>query len=191
MLLFESVVLKKDLYCMPLFTMSQLKGPNGKCRTKSLFYELSYYDTTDVIFTTKEQDITVKGKAYVSLQQLFINMVPNDPTEYEFAMSVFGSWEVWKTISEAPQLKPFVTNWRNEVVVKVKSKAIQAIAEEMRSNGRSSFSAAKLLLDKGWLDNDTASQAKRKLQAKEQQEQDKQALSLLENDAQRLGLKVN
>jgi hypothetical protein len=46
-------------------------------------------------------------------------------------------------------------------------------------------------LDKGWLDNDTASQAKRKLQAKEQQEQDKQALSLLENDAQRLGLKVN
>ena len=191
MLLFESVVLKKDLYCMPLFTMSQLKGPNGKCRTKSLFYELSYYDTTDVIFTTKEQDITVKGKAYVSLQQLFINMVPNDPTEYEFAMSVFGSWEVWKTISEAPQLKPFVTNWRNEVVVKVKSQAIQAIAEEMRSNGRSSFSAAKLLLDKGWLDNDTASQAKRKLQAKEQQEQDKQALSLLENDAQRLGLKVN
>ena len=191
MLLFESVVLKKDLYCMPLFTMSQLKGPNGKCRTKSLFYELSYYDTTDVIFTTKEQDITVKGKAYVSLQQLFINMVPNDPTEYEFAMSVFGSWEVWKTISEAPQLRPFVSNWRNEVVVKVKSKAIQAIAEEMRSNGRSSFSAAKLLLDKGWLDNDTASQAKRKLQAKEQQEQDKQALSLLENDAQRLGLKVN
>ena len=191
MLLFESVVLKKDLYCMPLFTMSQLKGPNGKCRTKSLFYELSYYDTTDVIFTTKEQDITVKGKAYVSLQQLFINMVPNDPTEYEFAMSVFGSWEVWKTISEAPQLKPFVTNWRNEVVVKVKSQAIQAIAEEMKSNGRSSFSAAKLLLDKGWLDNDTASQAKKKLQAKEQQEQDKQALSLLENDAQRLGLKVN
>jgi len=176
---------------MPLFTMSQLKGPNGKCRTKSLFYELSYNDTTDVIFTTKEHDISVRDKLYVSLQQLFVNMVPNDPTEYEFAMSVFGSWEVWKIISEAPQVRPFVTNWRNEVVVKVKSQAIQAIAEEMRSNGRSSFSAAKLLLDKGWLDNDTASQAKRKLQAKEQQEQDKQALSLLENDAQRLGLKVN
>ena len=94
-------------------------------------------------------------------------------------------------MSEVPQIKPFVNHWRNEVVVKVKSQAIQAIAEEMRSNGRSSFSAAKLLLDKGWLDNDTASQAKRKLQAKEQQEQDKQALSLLENDAQRLGLKVN
>lgn len=182
---------KKDLYYMPLFTMSQLKGPNGKCRTKSLFYELSYYDTTDVIFTTKEHDITVKDKLYVSLQQLFVKMVPHDPTEYEFAQAVFGSWNVWKGISEAPQIKPFVNHWRNEVVVKVKSQAIQAIAEEMKSNGRSSFSAAKLLLDKGWLDNDTASQAKKKLQAKEQEEENKQALSLLENDAQRLGLKVN
>ena len=98
---------------------------------------------------------------------------------------------MWKGISEAPQIKPFVNHWRNEVVVKVKSQAIQAIAEEMKSNGRSSFSAAKLLLDKGWLDNDTASQAKKKLQAKEQEEENKQALSLLENDAQRLGLKVN
>ena len=98
---------------------------------------------------------------------------------------------MWKGISEAPQIKPFVNHWRNEVIVKVKSQAIQAIAEEMKSNGRSSFSAAKLLLDKGWLDNDTASQAKKKLQAKEQEEENKQALSLLENDAQRLGLKVN
>ena len=73
-----------------------------------MLYELSYYDTTDVIFTTKEQDITVKDKLYVSLQQLFIKMVPNDPTEYEFAQAVFGSWDVWKTISEAPQVKPFV-----------------------------------------------------------------------------------
>ena len=176
---------------MPLFTMSQLKGPNGKCRTKSLFYELSYYDTTDVIFTTKEHDITVKDKLYVSLQQLFVKMVPHDPTEYEFAQAVFGSWNVWKGISEAPQIKPLVNHWRSEVVVKIKSQAIQAIAEEMKSNGRSSFSAAKLLLDKGWLDSDTASQAKKKLQAKEQEEENKQALSLLENDAQRLGLKVN
>jgi hypothetical protein len=135
--------------------------------------------------------LSSQHKLYVSLQQLFIKMVPNDPTEYEFAQAVFGSWDVWKTISEAPQVKPFVNNWRKEVVVKIKSQAIQAIAEEMKSNGRSSFSAAKLLLDKGWLDSETASQAKKKLQAKEQEEQDKQALSLLQNDAQRLGLKVN
>ena len=49
----NQLYVKKDLYYMPLFKMSQLKGPNGKCRTKSLFYELSYYDTTDVIFKQK------------------------------------------------------------------------------------------------------------------------------------------
>ena len=61
----------------------------------------------------------------------------------------------------------------------------------MKTGGRSSFSAAKLLLDKGWLDKDNASQAKKKLKAKEEQEQNKQALSLLSQDAERLGIKVN
>ena len=84
-----------------------------------------------------------------------------------------------------------VKKWRKEVEVKVKSNAIQAIAEEMKSGGRSSFSAAKLLLEKGWLDKDNASQAKKKLQAKEREEEDNEALLLLKDDAQRLGLKVN
>ncbi len=174
-----------------MFSTNQLKGPNGKCRTKSLFYELSYYDTTDVIFTTKEKDLKVDDKTYVSLHLLYVSMVPNDPTEYDFAQRVFGSWDIWQTISNAPQIKPFVKKWRKEVEVKVKSNAIQAIAEEMKSGGRSSFSAAKLLLEKGWLDKDNASQAKKKLQAKEREEEDNEALLLLKDDAQRLGLKVN
>jgi hypothetical protein len=58
----------------------------------------------------------------------------------------------------------------------------------MKSNGRSSFSAAKLLLDKGWLDKDSAAQANKKLKAKEEEEQNKEALSILSEDAERLGL---
>ena len=61
---------------------------------------------------------------------------------------------------------------------------------EMKEGGRSSFSAAKLLLEKGWLDRDNASQAKKKLQQKEQHDQDKQALALLSEDADRLGIKI-
>lgn len=174
-----------------MFTVDQLKGPNGKIRTQSLFYELSYNDPSDVIFTLKEQDVEAHGKHYVSLHQLYVSMVPADPTEYSFAMTVFGSWDIWSAICKSPLVKPYVNKWRKEVEVKVKSQAIQAIAEEMRSGGRSSFSAAKLLLEKGWLDKDTASQAKRKLEAKEEEEQNKQALSLLSEDAARLGIKVN
>jgi hypothetical protein len=51
---------------------------------------------------------------------------------------------------------------------------------------------AKLLLEKGWLDKEAASQAKQKLTAKEKEEEDKEALVLLSEDADRLGiLKLN
>ena len=174
-----------------MFTVEQLKGPNGKIRTQSLFYELSYNDPSDAIFTLKEQDVEAHGKHFTSLHQIYVGMVPSDPTEYSFAMTVFGSWDVWSAICKSTLIKPYVNKWRKEVEVKVKSQAIQAIAEEMKSGGRSSFSAAKLLLEKGWLDKDNASQAKRKLEAKEEEEQNKQALSLLTEDAARLGIKVN
>ena len=80
------------------------------------------------------------------------------------------------------------TKGEKEVEVKVKSEAIKAIAEEMKTKGRSSFSAAKLLLDKGWLDKEAATVAKKKLKAKEEEDMNKEALSLLSDDAERLGL---
>lgn len=176
---------------MPLYSFDQLKTkPNMIVRTKSLFYELSYEDPSHALFTTKEHNIEAHGRHYVSLHKLFVSMVPNDPTEYEFAMEVFGSWDVWEKISGSPQVAAHVNKWRREVAVKVKSKAIKAIAEEVENNGRSSFSAAKLLLEKGWLDKDNASQAKRKLAAKEQEEEEKEALSLLSQDAKRLGINI-
>jgi hypothetical protein len=174
-----------------MFTLDQLKGPNGKVRTKSLFYELSYEDPSECLFTLKEQDIEVHGKHLLSLHKLYVSMVPSDPTEYDFAMTIFGSWDVWSAICKSPLVKNHVAKWRNEVEIKVKSQAIQAIAMEMKEGGRSSFSAAKLLLEKGWLDKDNASVAKKKLQAKEEEEQNKQALSFLSEDAERLGIKVN
>jgi len=171
-----------------MFSTSQLKGSNGKPRTKSLFYELSYDDPSLSLFTFKSDDIEAHGQHFLSLQKLFLSMAPSDPTEYEFSQAVFGSWDVWQTISNAPTIKVHVARWRKEVEVKVKSEAIRAIAEEMKTGGRSSFSAAKLLLDKGWLDKDTASVAKGKLKAKEDDDMNKEALSLLSEDAERLGL---
>ena len=176
-----------------MFSLDQLKGTNGKVRTQSLFYELSYMDPKEALFTLKDHDIEVNGKSYMSLQQIYLSICTNDPMEYEFAQVVFGSWEIWSTIANSPNVKPHVQRWRKEVEVKLKSEAIKAIALEMKQGGRSSFSAAKLLLEKGWLDKDNASQAKRKLKKKEEEDQDKAALSLLSEDAERLGLntKIN
>jgi hypothetical protein len=45
-------------------------------------------------------------------------------------------------------------------------------------------------LERGWLDDKSASKAKEKLKAKEEEELNEQALSLLREDAERLGIKV-
>ena len=171
-----------------MFQYENFKGSNGKTKTKSLFYELCYSDTEDAVFTLKDRDLEAHGKMYLSLQKLYLQMAPADPTEYEFALTVFGSWDIWQKVSNASGVKIHILRWRKEVEVKVKSEAIKAIAEEMKTKGRSSFSAAKLLLDKGWLDKEAATVAKNKLKAKEEEDMNKEALSLLSDDAKRLGL---
>jgi hypothetical protein len=171
-----------------LFDTSKTKSDNGVVRTKSLFYELSYDNTDHVLFTLKDQDVEHKGRTYTSLPNLYRSLVPLDPTEYTFAMAVFGNWHVWDTIRNAPQLKPYVKRWRNEAEVKIKSEAIKAIALEVQTGGRSSFTAAKLLLERGWIEKEAAAKAKQKLLEKEEEELDREAMRQLSADAERLGL---
>tara|TARA_R110000868_G_scaffold166543_1_gene400555 strand:- start:73 stop:603 length:531 start_codon:yes stop_codon:yes gene_type:complete len=163
----------------------------NKQLTKGLFYESSYENTANVIFTLKPDDIEVRGHTYVSLNKLYVSLCAADPTEYTFSQVVFSSWDIWDTLRRSPYLKNEVARWRREVEVRIKSEAIRAIADEMKTGGRSSFSAAKLLLDRGWLDSDTASAAKSKLQKKEEDDLNKEAMSQLSDDAERLGLKIN
>jgi hypothetical protein len=172
-----------------MFPKSAFLTEVNKVRTKSLFYETSYGDMTWVLFTLKEDDIEAHGRNLLSLRKLYMSLVPNDPTEYEFAQTVFSSWNIWETIAKSPLLRKDVAEWRREVEIKIKSQAIRSIAEEMKSGGRSSFGAAKLLLEKGWLDKDTAADAKKKLKVVEEEKQNTEALKLLEDDAERLGLR--
>lgn len=174
-----------------MFGPDVMRTPQGKLRTKSLFWELSYWEPDNVIFTLREDDLVRGDKVYTSLRKLYLSYCVSDPTEYTFAWQVFGSWDTWNQLSKSNYIKKDIEAWRREVEVKIKSEAIRSIAEEMRTGGRSSFGAAKLLLERGWLDKDTAGQAKQKLKAKEEEELNKEALSLLEEDAERLGLKVN
>jgi hypothetical protein len=173
-----------------MFTDKQLRTPQGKLRTKSLFWELSYMDTSSAIFTLREDDIVKDGRNMVSLRKLYLSYCATDPTEYTFAWQVFGSWETWQQLSRSNYLSKDIAVWRREVETKIKSEAIRSIAEEMRSGGRSSFGAAKLLLERGWLDDKSASKAKQKLAEKEEDELNKEALSLLSEDAERLGIRV-
>lgn len=172
-----------------LFPPEMIKNEMGVTRTKGLFYELSYQNPANVLFTLKDEDILVNDKILQSLPKLYRAIVPNDPTEYTFAITVFGYWDIWDTIRNAPQVKVHVDRWRKEVEIKVKSEAIQIIAKEAKEGGRSSFTAAKLLLDRGWLDPIETNKAKKKLRDKEEEEMNKAALNQIGEDAARLGLK--
>ena len=70
-----------------LFGTKYTKTIKGVVRTKSLFYELSYTDPTHVIFTLKDDDVEHNGKTYISIANLYRSLVPQDPTEYTFAMT--------------------------------------------------------------------------------------------------------
>ena len=99
------------------------------------------------IFTLRDEK-----EGYISLRKLYLQYVPNDPSEAVFAEVVFGDVGYWLHLRENKLLKPFFDEWRQEADVIRKSKAFTAIIKEVEGEGRSSFSAAKFLIEEPWKD---------------------------------------
>ena len=136
---------------MALYDFTFTKGDQGVIRTKSLFYELSYDNQEHVLFTLKEHDIELpNGRPLVALSKIFIDSVMTDPTEYDFAQAVFGSWEVWEKITKQPKLKQHIEKWRREATIKRKALAFRSVLSEVQEGGKSSFTAAKYLIEEPW-----------------------------------------
>ena len=75
---------------------TEYKDTTGRWRTKSLFKEM-YQDKFKPVFTLKEQDIIEGDTYFPSMRKLFLSY--NDPTGYQFAHEVLGSYEHWKKLS--------------------------------------------------------------------------------------------
>jgi hypothetical protein len=170
-----------------------LYNASGKVRARALLWEVDW-KPSEAIFTIRDTDkyITLEDgskKFLKSIKKLFVDSCSNDPTEYEFAMTVFGSWDVWSVISNQNILKKhYLPKWRQEAVIRIKSKAIKSIHDEMVTGGRSAFSAAKFLVDKGWLDKEDVPSRKTKEQKAREEREDQEAFNLLNEDAKRMGL---
>lgn len=116
---------------------------------KSLFLETSYSDTSQVVYTLKNEDHTVEdGTTYPSLYRLY--MSTNDPTEYKFANEHLDGWEHWEELQQCTWFKPYVEKWRKEFEVRMKSEALSRIMSHAKTNAKESFQANKYLLEKGW-----------------------------------------
>jgi hypothetical protein len=74
-----------------------------------------------------------------------------DPTEYKVAMALTGDWLHWEQICASWTIKPIIEQWREELQVKIKSEAVEALVKQSKSD--KGTAAAKWLAENGYNPN--------------------------------------
>ena len=123
---------------------NQFKDSQGKWRTQGLFLETTY--DTDALYTLSDDDKEYKGKTYLSMKRLYIEM--EDTTEYEFANKYFGGWNHWKRLRGNKNLRKHIDEAKAELELKLMAKGIKQIIDHSKSD--KGYQAAKWLADRGW-----------------------------------------
>ncbi len=120
---------------------------------------------------------------YIGLKDVYMTL--EDPTEYAFAMAAFGSWQHFQLLSGISWFKEPLTEWRLELEIRLRSKAIKAMLATATSESRGSTAAAKWIADRGW-------DVKRGRPSKEEVEREKKIAAgitdEIHEDANRLGI---
>lgn len=130
-----------------MFPKSVYFTDQGIRRTSSLFIELSTRPQFAVF--TLDRTGEDRREGYVNIRQLYMDACVSDPTEATFAEAVFPSYSYWEVLAEGC-LKDEVEEWRKAAEVKRKSLMFKAMVKEVEENGKSSFSAAKFLIEEPW-----------------------------------------
>lgn len=122
---------------------TQLRNSYNQMKTQALFLEYNYHrESTDPApFTLQPTDY--KGKT--SLKRLYLDC--SDPTEYEFAIRVFGDWPHWQRLAGAPFFRPHIEQWRDELEIKLRSEAIRTVKN---ASDKADITSAKWLAEKRW-----------------------------------------
>jgi len=141
---------------------------------KSLFADLLRQEEYNgskgayTVFTLKDREDTVYfGKTFYSLYKIYMESTYTDPTEYDFAMKVFGSWDYWEELTTRSYVKQLVFEWREEKNKRAKSIVVKAMMEQIMS-GKASFSAFKYLADGGYLPMEVNSVGRPKKEVKQE-----------------------
>lgn len=174
---------------------SSLRDQFGRVRTNSLFWEYRHSEREDMLplFTTKDKPHTVKSDfsseliTYPSLKQIYFTYdhIPN--MEYDFAMEVFGSWEVWERITKCV-IKDLIQDWRDEYEIKLKADAIRKMIQLSKQDSAAGATATRYLADKGYLDKKVG-----RISKADKEREIKIAAGLhddLSSDMERLGLSI-
>ena len=85
----------------------------------------------------------------INLFNLYMAHAVDDPSEVTFAEEVFGDLYFWQCLAES-WFKPHLEEWRHLAAIKRKQGAFKAIINEVKTNGRSAFTAAKYPIEQPW-----------------------------------------
>lgn len=129
---------------MILIDKSRLVDSGGRPLTQGLFLEIGY--GPNAVYTLKDYDHEWEGRKYPSLKKLYLAM--EDVTEYEFVTTHLLNWKQWQRLIENKEVSKHITEWREELEFKLRSKAARKMIEQ--ANG-GSYQASKWLLDRGWV----------------------------------------
>lgn len=127
---------------------SKFKNASGTHLLKPIFFELDEGDRPYAQFTLKNYNHTVDGRTYLSLRRLFVEM--EDPTEYLFAETYLDGWEHWKKLSGASFFQSYLKEWREELEIRLRAKALLRIKKKAEEGTKDSLQADKTLLAGGW-----------------------------------------
>lgn len=125
--------------------LSVLKDSLGRYKTKGLFLETNrnYKNNGDAPYTLKPYDHVFKDVEYPSAKKIYLNC--EDPTEYEAALKLFGSWEQWEKLITLDWFMEHLDEWRKELEVRIRSKAMKKIIKEAGEDSSKAVSAAKFI----------------------------------------------
>lgn len=134
------------------------KDNRNRYRTTSLFFEFRKLgeNMPEPLYTLKEKDHTVDGVVYPSLKKLYLQ--EEDVTELEFARKHLYNYRQWKLMCSNKMLLPHIEEWREELEVQIRSKALKALVETATTEGSKGTSAARYIVDRGWLDKSAKKQ---------------------------------
>jgi hypothetical protein len=167
----------------------------NQIKTKS-FEKLKETESPPPIFNLKDDhdDVNEFGEEEtpcLSLKKLYLE--ENDPTEYLFAIKIFGNYSHWERLVKCAWFKPHLQVWRKELELKLQAEGVQHLRQIAASGGPKGLNAAKFLAQKTWMDTHDKKPGRGRprqeeidAQMKEEVQKERDTLAEME----RLGLKV-
>lgn len=163
----------------------------GAFQTKGLFYELTLPDDRKVMgtsWTLKEDDLEADGMVYRSMKKFYLET--EDVTEYDFAMAALGSYKHWERVLESPIIRPHIDQWRKELNLKLKARAMRSIIKTATEEDKWTFQAMKYLADNDYLDKKNKRGRPSKDEIKAELRKEVEINKTFKDDAERIGLKL-